>query len=240
MWDRFESLGGNIGIFSFDEPLVCTRNHLKKPDADAIEETAQFIALLRQHYPDALVGDIEAYPSISAPDLIAFMSGVQARLKELNVRGMDFFQLDVDWVHFVLDLPGGCLPPQNPAISGSHPPNPSRSGRAPRSRRALWSAGRVRKILIRAVEPGSRNSGSGARCPSAAHAQPKRRRCGDRGQSRLGRRGAAQGGCLGLASAFSAPTFHRIQFPSDLLSLPNISATGPPTSGFSPLDCLPS
>jgi hypothetical protein len=39
--------------------------------------------------------------------LIAFLSGVQARLKELKVRGMDFFQLDVDWVHFVLDLPGG-------------------------------------------------------------------------------------------------------------------------------------
>lgn len=107
MWERFESLGGKIGVFALDEPLVCTRNDLKKPDAYAVEETAHFIALVRQHYPQARIGDIEAYPFASVPDLIAFIDGVEKRLKELKVRGMDFFQLDVDWVHFVMDHPGG-------------------------------------------------------------------------------------------------------------------------------------
>ena len=107
MWKRFESMGGTIGVFALDEPLVCTRKDLKKPDAYAIEETAQFIALVRQHYPQARIGDIEAYPFTSVPDLIAFLDGVERRLKELNVRGMDFFQIDVDWVHFVMDHPGG-------------------------------------------------------------------------------------------------------------------------------------
>jgi len=62
---------------------------------------------VRQHYPDVRVGDIEAYPFASVPDLIAFIDGVEKRLKELNVRGMDFFQIDVDWVHFIMDHPEG-------------------------------------------------------------------------------------------------------------------------------------
>ncbi len=73
----------------------------------AMEETAKFIALVRQHYPGARVGDIEAYPFASVPDLIAFIDGVESRLKKMGMRGMDFFQIDVDWVHFVMDHPGG-------------------------------------------------------------------------------------------------------------------------------------
>ncbi len=102
MWDRFQRLGATIGAIALDEPLCCVRNDLKKPDAYAVEETAQFIALVREHYPGMLVGDIEPYPFASEPDLERWIDALQARLKELGVRGMDFFRLDVDWVSFDL------------------------------------------------------------------------------------------------------------------------------------------
>lgn len=99
-WDRFQACGGKIGALALDEPLCCTRNHLKQPDDYAVEETAQFIALVRQHYPDVQIGDIEPYPFLKVPELLTFVDALQARLKALKVRGIDFFRVDVDWNHF--------------------------------------------------------------------------------------------------------------------------------------------
>ena len=99
-WDRIQSLGGRIRVIALDEPLACCRSHIKKPDEYAVEETAQFIRLVRTQYPDIRIGDVEAYPSVSSADLLAFMDALQARLKQMNVRGLDFFRLDVDWNHF--------------------------------------------------------------------------------------------------------------------------------------------
>lgn len=107
-WDRFQSLGGKIHAIALDEPLVCCRAHIHKPDAYAIEETAQFIARVRQHFPEIRIGDIEGYPSISMKDLLAFIDALQSRLQQMKVRGLDFFRLDVDWNHFTL---GGKLHP---------------------------------------------------------------------------------------------------------------------------------
>jgi hypothetical protein len=73
-----------------------------KNDAYAVEETAQFIALVRQHYPEVQLGDIEPYPFLPFNDLIAWIDALQARLKQMNVRGLDFFRLDVDWNHFTI------------------------------------------------------------------------------------------------------------------------------------------
>jgi hypothetical protein len=64
MWDRFQSLGGKIYSVAMDEPLLCARKRLNKPDEYAVEETARFIALARERYPEMLIGDIETYPSI--------------------------------------------------------------------------------------------------------------------------------------------------------------------------------
>jgi hypothetical protein len=101
MWDRFQALGGRIHALAMDEPLCCVRNALKKPDEYAVEETARFVALVRQHYPEVRIGDVEPYPSVSLDDLLAWLDALQARLKKLNVRGLDFFRVDVDWVHFI-------------------------------------------------------------------------------------------------------------------------------------------
>jgi hypothetical protein len=107
MWDRFRRLGAKLDAFAMDEPLVSARNDLKKPDAYAVEETAEFIALVRQYDPAIRIGDVEPYPSIPRADLIAWIDALQASLARKNVRGLDFFRVDVDWVHFVMGHPGG-------------------------------------------------------------------------------------------------------------------------------------
>jgi hypothetical protein len=101
MWDRFQRLGGSIYSISLDEPLCCVRNSLKKPDEYAVQETANFIALVRKRYPQMLVGDIEPCPFIPVPEMIRWIEALQQRLAEMQVRGLDFFRVDVDWLHYV-------------------------------------------------------------------------------------------------------------------------------------------
>jgi len=107
MWERFRRLGGRIDAVALDEPLCCATDVLKKPMAYAVEETARFIALVRGAYPEMQIGDIEPYPSQDAPALATWLDALQARLKALGVRGLDFFQLDVDSVNFTVGNPGG-------------------------------------------------------------------------------------------------------------------------------------
>jgi hypothetical protein len=106
MWDRFQSMGGRIYAVAMDEPLCCVRKDLKKTDTYAIEETATFVALTRKRYPDILIGDIEPYPFIPLADMISWIDTLQAKLKQMNVRGLDFFRLDVDWVNFTMGKHG--------------------------------------------------------------------------------------------------------------------------------------
>lgn len=101
-WDRFLALGGNIHAISMDEPLICCRKHINKTDDYAVKETANFIALVRKHYPEILIGDIETYPSISLEDHYWWIETLEKRLAEMNVRGLDFYRLDVNWVTFTL------------------------------------------------------------------------------------------------------------------------------------------
>jgi hypothetical protein len=67
-----------------------------------VQETANYIALVRAHFPDVLVGDIETYPSIPLADHIRWIRALNKQLAEKNVRGLDFYRLDVDWVACVV------------------------------------------------------------------------------------------------------------------------------------------
>ncbi len=78
------------------------RKEIHKPDVYAVAETARYIALVRKHYPQVLVGDIEPYPYIPLPDLIQWIDALEKRLGEMHVTGLDFFRLDVDWVCFTV------------------------------------------------------------------------------------------------------------------------------------------
>jgi len=99
-WDRIVGLGAPVASIAMDEPLICTRMRLKKPDDYAVEETAKFIAMVRKNYPQIRVGDIEPYPSISWEDHAKWIAALQKKLAEMNVRGIDFYRLDVDWMTF--------------------------------------------------------------------------------------------------------------------------------------------
>jgi len=101
-WDRFEKLGGKIDVMALDEPLCCCKFEFKHTDNKyAVEETANFIALVRQQYPQMQIGDIEGYPTVSYKELTEWIDALQAKLKEKNVRGIDFFRLDVNWTNLV-------------------------------------------------------------------------------------------------------------------------------------------
>ena len=100
-FDKYIRVGGKIDSIAMDEPLVCTRFFLHQPDEYAVEQTADFIQLMRQNYPEIRVGDIEGYPAISYGDLTKWIDALQARLKAKNVKGLDFMRFDVDWVNFI-------------------------------------------------------------------------------------------------------------------------------------------
>jgi hypothetical protein len=102
-WERIERLGGKIYAIAMDEPLCCTRHVLHKSDDYAVQETANYIALVRKRFPDVLIGDIETYPAvIPLADHFQWIESLQKRLAETKVRGLDFYRLDVDWVHFIV------------------------------------------------------------------------------------------------------------------------------------------
>ena len=104
-WDRFIRLGANIGGIVMDEPLVAVMNsrqfsHLESYEERfefAVEETAEFIRMVRESYPTWFVADIEVYPHFDADFVIQWIDALEARLIEKGVRGQDFFRMDVDW-----------------------------------------------------------------------------------------------------------------------------------------------
>jgi len=104
-WDRILRLGGKIDSIAMDEPLCCTRfwMHPQKSDAYAVQETANFIALVRKNYPTTAVVEIETYPSISVKDNAWWIDALQKKLADMNVRGLDGYRLDVNWVLFSLN-----------------------------------------------------------------------------------------------------------------------------------------
>jgi hypothetical protein len=105
-WERLQGLGANLYAISMDEPLCACREHINKTDDYALEETAQYIKLVREAFPTLLIGDIETYPSITIEDHEKWIEGLQKRLAELKVRGLDFYRLDVDWVRFTVQNKG--------------------------------------------------------------------------------------------------------------------------------------
>ena len=102
LWERFRRLGGEIHAIAMDEPLLCCRKHIHQSDDYAVEETADFIALVRNRYPKMLIGDIETYPSIPLDDHRRWLDALEKRLAEKQVRGLDFYRLDVNWAEFVV------------------------------------------------------------------------------------------------------------------------------------------
>jgi hypothetical protein len=105
-WDRLQGLGASLYAIAMDEPLLCCREHIHKPDDYAVQETASYIALVRKHFPQMLIGDIETYPSIPVPDHVWWIDALNKRLAEMGVRGLDFYRVDVNWANFIVQNHG--------------------------------------------------------------------------------------------------------------------------------------
>ncbi|MFA5192219.1 MAG: hypothetical protein WC740_15960 [Verrucomicrobiia bacterium] len=105
-WERLQGLGQNLYAIAMDEPFLCCRAHIKKPDDYAVQETANYIALVRKHFPNVLIGDIESYPSILVADHIWWIEALQKKLAEMKVGGLDFYRLDVNWANFIVQNHG--------------------------------------------------------------------------------------------------------------------------------------
>jgi hypothetical protein len=105
-WDRLQSLGANFYAIAMDEPLLCCRLHIHKPDDYAVQETANYIALVRRHFSQMKIGDIETYPSIPLADHIWWIEALQKKLAEMGVRGLDLYRLDVNWANFIVQNHG--------------------------------------------------------------------------------------------------------------------------------------
>jgi hypothetical protein len=105
-WDHLQKLGGKIDTIAMDEPFLCVRKRLNKPDAYAVEETARFMALVRQRYPDMRIGDIETYPSIPLADHQWWIENLNRALRDKHVRELDFYRLDVNWINFTVQQTG--------------------------------------------------------------------------------------------------------------------------------------
>ena len=83
-----------------DEPLCCCRKEIHQSDDYAVRETANYIALVRKHYPPVLIGEIEPYPFLSFDEHRGWIDALEKRLAEMKVRGLDFYRLDVNWIEF--------------------------------------------------------------------------------------------------------------------------------------------
>lgn len=106
-WEHLQSLGASFYAIGMDEPLCCAREHIHKTDEYAMQETANYIALVREHFPQILIGDIETYPSVSIEDHKRWIEGLQKALADRHVRGLDFYRLDVDWLRINVQQSGG-------------------------------------------------------------------------------------------------------------------------------------
>ena len=103
LWDRMIRLGARIDGFTMDEPFFKVRRFGLGTDAHAFHEVAQWITLVRKNCPNAEIGSIEPYPSLSRIDLEHWITGLNNRLATLGVPGIDFFSLDADWRRFPAD-----------------------------------------------------------------------------------------------------------------------------------------
>ena len=95
MWERIQRLGGDIHAIAMDEPLKCCRMDIEKTDDYAVQETADYIALVREHFPQVRIGDIETYPSIPLKDHFWWIDALNDALAAKKVRGLDFYRLEM-------------------------------------------------------------------------------------------------------------------------------------------------
>ncbi len=100
---RFKDLGANMnGVYlQLDEPLTMVLRDDKWPLARdynyAVDQTAEYIRLARQQFPNIKIIATEGFPTLRASDLKPFFSEVNNAAIARTGRGIEYAQLDHDW-----------------------------------------------------------------------------------------------------------------------------------------------
>ena len=101
LWNRLISLGANLEVLEIDEPLTMVLGLPYWPlprDFDyAVEQTAEFIRLVRQYYPRVRIVEQEAYPAMDTETLRSWIRALANACAARGVRGPDYFEIDHDW-----------------------------------------------------------------------------------------------------------------------------------------------
>ena len=98
-WRRMIDLGAPLLSIGIDEPWGAGRA-LEIADAEIVEHTANFIALVHQHFPTLLVGDVEPYPALPMADHLQWLRSLVAALARRGTRPLDFYRVDPNWNAF--------------------------------------------------------------------------------------------------------------------------------------------
>lgn len=101
LWNRLITLGADLAVLEIDEPLTMVLEHSDWPlarDFDyAVEQTAEFIRLVRQNYPRVQIVEQEAYPALSAETLRSWVRSLANACAARGVRGPEYFEIDHNW-----------------------------------------------------------------------------------------------------------------------------------------------
>lgn len=95
-WNRFIGLGAPLTTFYLQEPLTSGLEHTSLTYGQLVQETADWIALVRQNYPGMKLILMEAYPYNSPSETLDFIDDVNAAAASLSVDGLDGYELDLD------------------------------------------------------------------------------------------------------------------------------------------------
>ena len=98
-WQRFQNLGAPLTAFFIDEPITNSTRILGLSYATIVNETANWIVLVRQNprLTNIKLILIEAYPHLSASTIIDFINDVNNVAALHGVVGFDGLQIDHAW-----------------------------------------------------------------------------------------------------------------------------------------------
>lgn len=103
MWSRFQDdCGAVIELFAMDEPYwAVVEGGIGSGDLTyAVEQTAIWMQLVRNEYPEALIVSIEPYPVLTQIQLQHWVDSLDAECERIGITGIDGFSVDPDWNHW--------------------------------------------------------------------------------------------------------------------------------------------
>jgi len=98
--DKIKSYGAKVSYIVMDEPFIGGENVVRGYSCNqtmdkSLVETVKYINLIKQKYPDIIIGDVEPYPYFSVEQLKQWIIG----FKEKSGHDFPFFQVDINYCY---------------------------------------------------------------------------------------------------------------------------------------------